>query len=298
MNPCISPGKIVCEVSTASPECTADWTSAKPTTNDKDLNTKHHDHAPSTNRGGRKRSATYKDYPMRTRDHTNYHNGNNQGQNYTGGKARIIPTHPKPSYSNVAMILSPTTQIAQPPSISSASDMNTEQDQYHTTNSEQNQSQHHNIQDSDMTQDRWPPVGHGGAIPSPSTASPIGRVKRHLITNGGTAEWPPAETANDVLTTSAASPIERVKWPVTNTADRSLQNETMRPMDVPPLTGSGNHPTYNPREQLPVKVLRLNNGKRRKVGDTAPNRDAPPPPLIIENTPRMEPMQSHIPKAT
>ena len=151
MNPCISPGKIVCEVSTASPECTADWTSAKPTTNDKDLNTKHHDHAPSTNRGGRKRSATYKDYPMRTRDHTNYHTGNNQGQNYTGGKARIIPTHPKPSYSNVAMILSPTTQIAQPPSISSASDMNTAQDQYHTTNSEQNQSQYHNIQDSDMT---------------------------------------------------------------------------------------------------------------------------------------------------
>ena len=99
-----------------------------------------------------------------------------------------------------------------------------------------------------MTQDRWPPVGHGGAIPSPSTASPIGRVKRHLITNGGTAEWPPAETANDVLTTSAASPIERVKWPVTNTADRSLQNETMRPMDDHPLTGLRYHPTINHRD--------------------------------------------------
>jgi hypothetical protein len=147
-----------------------------------------------------------------------------------------------------------------------------------------------------MTQDCWPHVGDGGTIPSPSTAFHIGRVKRHLTTNGGTAEWSPAETVNDVITTSAASPIERVKWPVTNTADRSLQNETMRPMDDHPLTGPRYHPTTNPREQLPIKVLRLNNGKRRKVGDTAPNRDAPPPPIIKENTPRMGPIQSHIPK--
>jgi hypothetical protein len=194
-------------------------------------------------------------------DHTNHHTGNNQGQHYTGGKACIIPTHPTHAHSNVAMIRSPTTQIAhgtdvlpsvqdkqmdqiestqcdqnqqqetsishqyintpaqptqhwaslhtashtekitQPQSISSVSDMNTEQDQYHTTDSEQNQYQHHIIQDCNMTQDCWPPVGDGGTIPSPSTASPIGRVKRHLSTTGGTAEWPPAETDNDTLTT-------------------------------------------------------------------------------------------------
>ena len=153
--------------------------------------------------------------------------------------------------------------------------MNTEQDQYHTTHSEQNPSQHHNTQDFDMTQDCWPPVGDGGTIPSPTTASPIGRVKRHLTTTSGTAEWPPAETVNDLITTSEAPSLERVKWLATNTADLSLQNETIRPMKFPPLTEPEDHPLINHREQLPIKVLRLTNGKRRKVGDTAPNRDAP-----------------------
>jgi hypothetical protein len=210
-------------------------------------------------------------------DHTNYHPGNSQGQVYTGKRAHIIPSHPTSAHPNVAMTLSPTTPIAQPPSILSASDMNTEQDQYHTTQSEQNQTQHHNTQDFDMTQDCWTPKDDGGTLPSPTTASPIGRVKRHLTTTSGTAEEPPAETVTDIITTSAASRFERVKWPVSNTADLSLQNETIRPMDVPPLTGPRDHPTINHREQVPIIVLRLNNGKRRKVGDIAPTRDAPPP---------------------
>ena len=144
-----------------------------------------------------------------------------------------------------------------------------------------------------MTQDCSPPVGDGGNIPSPSTASPIGRVKRHLTTTGGAAEELPAETVNDGLTISVASPIERVKWPDTNTADLSLQTGKKRLMDVPSLTGYGNHPNINHREQLPIKVLRLNNWKRRKVGDTAQAGDAPPP-LIKEKTSRIEPIQSHI----
>ena len=145
--------------------------------------------------------------------------------------------------------------------------MNTEQGQYHTTHSEQNRSQHHNTQDFDMTQDCWPPVGNGGTLPSPTTASPIGRVKRHLTATSGTAEWPLAETVNDLITTSEAPSSQRVKWPAINTADLSLQNETIRPMDLPPLTESEDHQSSTIESNY--------NGKRWKVGDTAPNRDAP-----------------------
>jgi len=262
-NPCIPPGNVVSEGSPTSSKCAADRKSDEPTTNDKDLNAKQHDHIPSTNRRGRKRSATNQDHPTRTgdqhlspsqqsmklqSDHTNYHPGNSQGQDYTGKKARIIPSHPTSAHLNVATALSPTAPMAQSPSTLTASDMNTERNQYHTTHSEQNQSQHHNTQDYNMTQDCWPPVDVGDTIPSSTTASPIGRVKRHLTTTSGTAEEP--------------------------------------------TTGPRYHPTINHQEQLPIKVLRLNNGKRRKVGDTAPNRDAPPP-IIKENTSQMEPIQSH-----
>jgi hypothetical protein len=165
--------------------------------------------------------------------------------------------------------------MAQSPCILTALDMNTERNQYHTTHLDQNRTQHHNTQDLTMTQDFWPPVDGGDTIPPPTTASPIGRVKRHLTTTSGTAEEPHAETVHDTITTSTASPLERVKRVGPNTANRSLQNETIRLMDDHPLTGYRYHPTINHREQLPIKVLRLNNGKRRKVGDTAPNRDAP-----------------------
>jgi hypothetical protein len=226
-NPCIPPGNVVSEGSTTSSESTTDRTSDKPTTNDKDLNTKHHDHTFSTNQRGRKRSATNQDHPMRTWDQhlspsqpsmtlqsdlTNYHPGNSQGQEYTGKKARVIPSHLTSAHSNVATTFSPTAPMAQSPSILTASDMNTEQAQYHTTHSEQNQSQHHNTQDLDMTQDCWPPLDDGVNIPSPL-------VKRHLTTTSGTAEDPPAETANDNISTTAASPLERVKWPGTKTTD-------------------------------------------------------------------------------
>ena len=180
MNPCMSPRNLVSEGSTASTECTVDRTRDNPNTNDKDYNMKHHDHASSTIRRGRKRSATNRDQPTRTwdqhpissqqlmtvqSDHTNDHPGTGQGQDYTGKRARIIPSHPTSVHPNVAMTLSPTTPIAQSPSILTASDMNTEQDKYHTTHSEQNQSQHHNTQDFDMTQDCWPPVGDGALYP-------------------------------------------------------------------------------------------------------------------------------------
>jgi hypothetical protein len=86
-----------------------------------------------------------------------------------------------------------------------------------------------------MTQDCWPSVDGGVTIPPPTTASPIGRVKRHLTTTSGTAEEPHAETVHDTITTSTASPLERVKWLGPNTADRSLQNETIRIVDDHPL---------------------------------------------------------------
>ena len=152
-DPCISPRNLVSEGSTASTEYTVDRTRDKPITNDKDHNMKHHDHASSTIRRGRKRSATNRDQPTRTwdqhplssqqlmtvqNDHTIDHPGTGQGQNHTMERARIIPSHPTSSHPNVAMTLSPTTPIAKSPSILTASDMNTEQDQYHTTHSEQN----------------------------------------------------------------------------------------------------------------------------------------------------------------
>jgi hypothetical protein len=109
------PEKIVYKGSTASPEGAADRTSATPTTTDKDLIMKHHGHAPSNNRGGRKRSATHQDNSTRTlnqrilpsqqlttlqSDHTNTRSAPH------GEKACIISTHPKPAHSNVAMVLS------------------------------------------------------------------------------------------------------------------------------------------------------------------------------------------------
>ena len=65
-DPCIPPGDAVSEGSTALSECTADRTSDKPTTNEKDFNTKHHVNAPSTSQRVRKRSATYWYHPTRT----------------------------------------------------------------------------------------------------------------------------------------------------------------------------------------------------------------------------------------
>jgi hypothetical protein len=63
MNPGIPPEKVVSEGSTTSSKCAADRKSDKPTTNDKDLNAKKHDHTPSTNRRGRKCSSTNQDHP-------------------------------------------------------------------------------------------------------------------------------------------------------------------------------------------------------------------------------------------
>ena len=63
-------------------------------------------------------------------------------------------------------------------------------------------------------------------------------------------------------------------------------------MDFPPLTEPEDQLIINHRKHLPIKVLRLNKGKRRKVSDTAPNRDAPLP-IIKETTSKREPIQSH-----